>query len=177
MPDANVAVEFEGKSVKYATPLPVNKVADFDTRTGKIFVTNHRFLAVASDGFARVLIVPHGTVEVQIYLTTEAKAYVNTYGGFTVATQGAEKASFNLDARSTNTATTKFYHGSTITGGSQRGEDLIPAGAKANAQLGGLSSGPLQSILTTGKNLLIELQNKNAQAQDMCVRITFREEL
>ena len=138
---------------------------------GEEFQVDHLFTSVAADDFARLRVRNDDGKQFHImfFADTEAKAYYRSYIGTTYSADGTQKTPWNRTTYSTQESVAKVWINPTINAlGSPRIVGMTGSGI-GSGQIGGTGSGRVESILCTGCDFLIEVQNKSTTAKDIVI--------
>ena len=136
------------------------------------FEYDRLFTAVAQDGYVRIHIFNDDGKElhVQFFTDTEAKAYVKSYIDSTYTNAGTLVTQWNRKTGATTVSVAKVYHTPTVNVlGSLRVTAMTGASGNQSNQAGGSTGSRVESIITTGHDILIEVQNKGSSAKDIAI--------
>ena len=138
---------------------------------GEEFQYDHLFTAVPADGYARMRIKNDDGkgFHMLFFADTEAKAYYRTYLGTTYSVDGTEVTPWNRSTYSSIVSVAKVYINPTVNVlGAPRIIGMTGSG-QGSGQIGGSGSGRVESLLCTGCDFLIEVQNKSTTAKDIVI--------
>jgi len=143
---------------------------------GDFFTVARVFTSVPSGSFASVRMVGNSKdVHFSIITTTEGKGYLKTYSGTTYSNNGTLYVPFNRNSNSTNQAHCTVYLNQVVNVlGTLRGDDLLGASG-AGIKAGGTFGDSVESILGSGKDVLIRVQNMDNSSRDIGIIINFYE--
>lgn len=136
---------------------------------GVFFDAQHVFATVANNGkvylrFKTTTKEAHLTIALSVDGNTLFKSYIGT----TYTADGTEITAFNrlIDSGSEETPTVEVYHTPTIdTLGTSRFNQFIPGGS-GPLSTGITGSDRIETIISAGKDILIELTNVSGVSQD-----------
>lgn len=137
---------------------------------GYMHTLSHTKLNVADNGFLRVRFVApvDKDIHIRIAWTSEGKSRIKSYVGTTYIAPGTPKVPFNRKtALSSNLGGTYFIDPTINVLGTLRGDDFLGTGGSAAARLGGTGASDIESIISAGTELLIEIQNVRGSASDL----------
>lgn len=127
-------------------------------------------LAVADNGYLRVRFVAPADKDIHLRLAwaSEGKSRLKSYVGTTYTANGTAITPFNRKTSKPNLLTGSFYIDPTINVlGTLRGNDFLGAGGGAASRVGGTGSSDIETIVSAGTELLIEIQNVRGSASDL----------
>jgi hypothetical protein len=138
---------------------------------GQEFQADYLFASVAANGYARMRIKNDDGkgFHMLFFADTEAKAYYRTYLGTTYTIDGTPYTPWNRSTYSSIVSVAKVYIGPTINVlGATRAVGMTGSG-QGSGQIGGTGSGRVETLLCTGCDFLIEVQNKSTTAKDIVI--------
>jgi hypothetical protein len=133
---------------------------------------DHLFTAVAQDGYARLHIYNNDGKQfhVQFFSDTESKAYVKSYIDTTYTNNGTLVTQWNRSTCPVEASVAMVYVSPTINVlGALRINSFTGSAGNPSSQAGGTSSSRVESIICTGHDILIEVQNKGSSAKDIAI--------
>ena len=155
-------------------------VAHHKVHKGLFFTANLLQKAVLNNGFVRLYLktCEERTAHILITLDVEGKCYFKSYSDPVVSNVGTGPDATNLtvfNRRGVNGNTMLVYYAPTFTGGTLRGNRLIPAGTGGLA-IGSTLSTEIETIISRGTGFIIELQNVSGQSRDLGISVNWYEE-
>lgn len=157
------------------------EVIDFEhdeIHEGRVFQYDTLFTSVADNAYARIHLYNDGVKQLhaQSFVTTEAKAYIRSYGDTTYSNAGTLVTPWNRNTESLIVATAKMYVTPTVNVlGAVRSIDIAGSGGTPARQVGGQSSSRVETIIGTGHDVMIEVQNKAGEAKDIVISVRWYE--
>jgi hypothetical protein len=137
---------------------------------GKMHTVSYRALAVADNGYLRLRIKASATKDVhaRIAWASEGKSSLKSFVGTTYSNNGTAYTPFNRRTSLPNSITALVYVDPTINVlGTQRGDDFIGTGGAAASRVGGTGEADIETIISAGTDLLLEIQNLRGSASDL----------
>ena len=142
------------------------------------YEVSHVFTAIADGAYADLLIYVANGKECHAEFAGAAggDAFAYLYEGPTVSINGPTLTPVNLNRTSTNTATTLFYHTSTLTASGTALLIQMINGGQKNQSFGGATEARNEWILKENTWYLARIQNKAGGAKNFNVSVAFYEE-
>jgi hypothetical protein len=139
---------------------------------GVEFEYDHLFTSVAANAYVRFRVYNDDGKElhIQFFTDTEAKAYVTSYIDSTYSNNGTPAAPWNRSTGSTVVSVAKVYTAPTVNVlGALRVNAFTGVSGNPANQVGGSTGSRVESIITSGHDLLIVVQNKGSAAKDIAI--------
>ena len=137
---------------------------------GYMHTLSHTKLNVADNGYLRVRFVApvDKDIHIRIAWASEGKSRLKTYIGTTYTANGTPKIPFNRNAALTSNLEGTYFIDPTINVlGTLRGDDFIGASGAASTRVGGTGSSDVETIISAGTELLVEIQNVRGGTSDL----------
>lgn len=137
---------------------------------GYMHTLSHTKLNVADNGFLRVRFVAPADKDIHIRISwaSEGKSRLKTYIGTTYTANGTPIVPFNRKTGlASNLQGTYFIDPTINVLGTLRGNDFLGAGGGVSARVGGTGSSDIETIISAGTELLVEIQNVRGSASDL----------
>ena len=140
------------------------------------FDFTHVFAAILDDGFVRLSIRPQ-TKEAHLIVTVsaEGKALFKSYVDTTWSADGTAGSTFNRYINDSPDADTLIYYGGTMDVVGTMRFDTLVLGGLGPQSTGATSGSRVESVLDSGHELTIEIQNVSGQSKDIGVVIEWYE--
>lgn len=161
----------------YVNAIPVIQISHQQTHLGNMYVSGHRWTAVANDAYCYMSVtVPTGYVAHMTYeITGTGKAYVDLYEGATV-TGGTSITPANKNRRSANTSHITVKYDVTVSNaGTLIPQDGILGAGDKNSPAGGGNGLDNEFVLASNTTYLLAVQNKSGGANDFSTVVLFYE--
>lgn len=137
---------------------------------GKMHTLSHTKLNVADNGFLRVRFVApvDKDIHIRIAWASEGKSRLKTYVGTTYTANGTPIVPFNRKtALASNLQGTYFIDPTINVLGTLRGNDFLGTAGAAATRVGGTGAADIETIISAGTELLVEIQNVRGSASDL----------
>ena len=137
---------------------------------GYMHTLSYTSLAVVNDGYLRVRFVAPADKDIHLRLawTSEGKSRLNSYVGTTYTGDGTPIIPFNRQTgKVSNLEGTYFINPTINVLGTRRGNDFIGASGAAASRVGGTGASDIETIVSAGTELLVEIQNVRGSASDL----------
>lgn len=157
-------------------PTIVNDIVHENIHDKNFFDFQKTFIDVLNNGYVRISLRPQ-TKEMHLIITveTEGKCYFKSYIDTTWTDDGTLESTFNRYINDSPAADAQIYSQGTVdTLGTQRFDKLIPGGT-GFFSTGATSSSRVETVLDSGLELTLEVQNVSNTSDDIGITVEWYE--